>query len=274
MLFDPRPYWGAFTEVVALLRRHQELAWELTKREVRDRYAGQVFGALWAIGQPLIQIGVYLLMFVIVFHVPAAGAFQNDYAVYLLCGLIPWLGVLEAMQRGTTALAANASLVKQVVFPIELLPVKGVLAALLSQGVSWAMLVVYMLIRTGTLPATMALLPVLLVLQLLMMLGLSFALAAVGAFFRDLREFVQVFGVVGVFLMPTFYQPDMVPAVLRPLLYFNPMSYMVWCFQDACYFGAITRPWAWGAFAVLSLFCFSLGYRVFRRLKHHMGDLM
>ena len=64
-------------------------------------------------------------------------------------------------------------------------------------------------------------------------------------YFRDVKDFVQVFCIAGMYLMPVVYLPKMVPGVFRPLLNLNPFSYMVWCYQDACYFGRFEHPWAW-----------------------------
>ncbi len=79
---------------------------------------------------------------------------------------------------------------------------------------------------------------------------------------------------VGVFLMPVFYLPAAVPSIFRPIIYCNPFSYMVWCYQDACYFGRFEHPWAWGVFATLSLGTFYVGYLVFRRLKPMFGNVL
>lgn len=270
---------GHFRALEALLRllgRHRELTLAMAKREITDRYAGQTLGWLWAVGHPLVLMGVYVFIFNVVFKVRFAGtaALPRDYTVYLLSGLIPWFAFQEAMNKGATVIVANANLVKQVVFPIEVLPVKSVLATLLTQAIASAVLVVYTLAADGGVPWTYVLLPVLWAAQVLGMIGLCYMLASVGAYFRDVKDVVQVFCTVGMYLMPIFYWPDMVPVAFRPILYLNPFSYMVWCFQDVFYFGRIEHPAAWPVFLIGSLAAFYVGFRVFLKLKVGFGSVL
>ncbi len=275
-LLSGRAHWLAFYEVFALLTRNRQLTWEMTRREIADRYAGQILGTFWAIGHPLALMGLYVFVFAWVFQVKMGGTadLPLDYTTYLLAGLIPWMAFQESMNKGTTVILGNANLVKQVVFPIEVLPVKTVIASLGTQVVATAVLVVYVLARYGGLPWTYLLLPVLMLFQAMAMIGVAYVLAAVSVYFRDLKDMVQVFCLAGMYVMPVFYQPDMVPAPFRILLYFNPFSYMAWCYQDACYFGRLEHPWAWPAFFVGSAAAFYGGYRVFRKLKICFGSVL
>jgi lipopolysaccharide transport system permease protein len=275
-LLRPTSHIHALREVIELLTRHRQLTLEMARREIADRYVGQVFGMLWAIGHPLVIIGIYVFIFAFVFKVRinSAQAIPLDYTVYLLSGLIPWMAFQESMSKGTTVIVGNANLVKQVVFPIEVLPVKAVIASFLTQSVSMGLLTVYVLLKYRALPWTYALLPLLFFLQLSAMVGISFALSSVGVYFRDLKDFVQVLTLIGVYLMPIFYLPSMVPGLFRPLLFVNPFSYMIWCYQDACYFGRIQHPWAWAVFASSSIGVFYIGYRLFRKLKIMFGNVL
>lgn len=267
---------SAVAEFISLVTHHKQLTWEMTKREIGDRYAGQVFGVLWAIGHPLIQMAVYVLIFAFVFKVrmPRSPDMPLDYTTYLLSGLIPWLAFMESMTKSTTAIMSNAKLVKQVVFPIEILPVKGCLASLFTLSIFEAALIIYMLVTNGGLSPMLLMLPVLMFLQLLCMMGVGYIFSAVGAYFRDLKDIVQVFCITGLYVMPIFYLPSMVPGVFRPVLYLNPFSYMVWCYQDCCYFGRFEHPYAWAVFGGGSLLCFYAGYRIFRKLKPFFGNIL
>ena len=275
-LLSARTHFHACGEVVGLLTRHRQLTWEMTRREVSDRYAGQVLGAFWAIGHPLALMGVYLFIFGCVFRMKVGGTPEMplDYTVYLLSGLIPWMAFQESMAKGATVIVGNANLVKQVVFPVEVLPVKGVIASFSTQLVATTILAGYVLATHRALPWTYLLLPGLFFFQSLAMIGAAYTLAAVGAYFRDLKDFVQVFCIAGMYLMPVVYLPNMVPRVFRPLLSLNPFSYMAWCYQDACYFGRFAHPWAWPVFLLGSLAAFYLGYRVFRKMKTCFGNVL
>ncbi len=275
-ILSARRHLHAFQELLALLTRHRQLTWAMTRREIADRYAGQMLGTFWAVGHPLALMAIYVFIFGYVFCMKIGGTQQLplDYTTYLLAGLIPWMAFQESMAKGATVIVNNANLVKQVVFPIEVLPVKGVIASFSTQLVATALLAVYVLLTHGRMPWTYALLPALFFFQALAMIGAAYILAAVGAYFRDLKDFVQVFCIAGMYLMPVVYLPQMVPPAFRPLLHFNPFSYMAWCYQDACYFGRFEHPWAWPVFLGGSLGLFYLGYRVFRKLKVCFGSVL
>jgi lipopolysaccharide transport system permease protein len=275
-MFSPTGHLFAFRELIGLLTRHRQLTWEMTKREISERYVGQIFGTLWTIGHPLALMGIFVFVFAYVFKLKVGGTFElpRDFTTYLLSGLIPWMAFQESMAKGSTVILSNASLVKQVVFPIEILPVKGVIVTFVSQAVSSSVLILYVLIKHGFLPWTYALLPVLFFFQALAMIGVSYVLSSVGVFFRDLKDFVQVFCIAGLYMIPVVYLPKWVPGVVRPILFVNPFSHLVWCYQDICYFGRFEHPWSWGVLMFLSLTVFYGGYRIFIKLKIMFGNVL
>jgi homopolymeric O-antigen transport system permease protein len=262
---------------VPLLTRHRSLIWELAKREHSDRYAGSILGSVWAVGHPLALMAIYVVVFSFVFRVripPGASALPLDYPAYLMAGYLPWIALQECLLKSTISVASNPSLVKQVVFPVDVLPVKGGIAALLTQLVGTAFLVAYLIARHGVIAWTYLLFPVLLVLQLMTMVGVGLMLAAAGVFVRDLREFVQVGTIAGAFLLPIFYLPEWVPEVLRPLLYLNPGSYIVWCYQDVFYFGFIAHPLAWLVFPLGAMLALYMGLRFFHHVRHSFASAL
>lgn len=272
----PKYHIQAFRELISLLTRHRQLTVEMTKREITDRYMGQVFGTIWAIGHPLILMAVYVFVFTYIFNMKIGGTrdLPFGYAAYLMSGLIPWMGFQDAMSKSSTVVVNNANLVKQIVFPIEILPVKGALSSLVTMVISFIVFIGYVLISYRTVPWTYALLPALFMLQTLAMIGVCFVLASVGVYFRDMKDFVMIFTTVCFYAMPMLYLPSSVPKAVQFVLYLNPFSYLIWCYQDALYFGRFEHPAAWVIFSTVSIGIFYVGYRIFRKLKTMFGNML
>jgi lipopolysaccharide transport system permease protein len=260
----------------ALATKYRALTLEMARREFADRYTGQVFGLFWMVLHPLTLIAVYVFVFGYVFRVRITGAgdLPLDYTTYLLAGVIPWLGFQDALAKSSTVILNNASLVKQVIFPLEVLPVKIVIASLTTQVILIVLLMGYLLAVHRWVPWTYALLPPLILVQAAMMIGVCALVSATGVFFRDTKDFVQMFGTVGLYLVPALYLPAFVPGMFRPLLYLNPLSYLIWCYQDALYFGRLAHPAAWVFLVLFSLSIMLIGARAFHRLKTVFGNLL
>ena len=275
-VLDPRRHAAAYRELGRLLNHRRELIWELAKREIVERYAGQVLGTLWAIGHPLIMVAIYVMVFGYIFGVRGApgGDLPLGHTAFLLAGLVPWLIMSESMGKACGLIVGNTSLVKQVVFPVEVLPIKGTVSSMITLAVALAAVIVYVFASNGVLPLSYLVLPVVLALQFLLMLGVSYVLCAVSPFFRDLKDFVAVFLSMALFISPILYFSVQLPTALEIAIYLNPFSYMVWVYQDVMYYGHVAHPVAWVVYLLLSTGSFSVGYRLFNRLKPGFGDVL
>jgi homopolymeric O-antigen transport system permease protein len=256
------------------LGARRELIRELVARELRDRHAGQMLGVLWAYGHPLIMMLIYTVLFAYVF--PArfgSGAAMTDYSVNVFAGIVAWLAFQDVLSRAPTVMLAHASLVKQIVFPTEVLPIKAALAGAVPYSVGLAFVLAYAALH-GTLTWSAALLPFVILCQLAAMIGLTFLLSALGVFLRDLRDIVGVFLTINLFAQPILYNPFAVPRALQWVFVVNPFSYLVWCWQDALYYGGLRHPIAWVALPLGSAAVLVLGWQVFERLRHQFGDAL
>lgn len=263
-------------EPFLIIKKHRYLIYEMAKREIKDRYVGQVLSIFWSIGHPFVYMMVYIFIFVFVFKVKIGGTREMplDYTTYLLSGLIPWMCFQETMTKGCTVIISNANLVKQVVFPIEILSIKTVLSSVLTMLISLTILICYVLFLHHSILWTYIFIPILLILQILAMIGVAYILSSISVYFRDIKDFIQIFTVVGVYLVPIFYLPKFVPNIFKPLLYLNPFSYMIWCYQDVLYFGRFEHWWAWIIYVFLSISVFYLGYDFFKKLKISFGNVL
>ncbi len=275
-LLNIKIYYQAFREILLLLTKHHQLTVAMAKREIVERYAGQLFGVMWAVIHPVFIMGVYVFIFAYIIKMKIGGTqdLPLDYTTYLLAGLIPWMCFQESMSKASVVIVNNANLVKQVVFPIEVLPIKVVIASIFSMLISLLILMLYVLMVNRSIPVTYLLLPVLLMIQMALMIGINYLLSAIGAYFRDVKDVVQVFNTIGLYLVPIFYLPDQVPSIFRPLLYCNPFSYVIWCYQDILYFGRVEHWWSWLLLVGITAIAFLGGYRIFRKLKTMFGNVL
>ena len=266
-----------FVELFELFRSRGELLWALTKRELTDRYAAHTLGTAWIFLHPLLMVLVYVFVFAVVFRarIDAQGLqVTSDYPTYLLSGLLPWLAFQDALNKGTNSILQDKDLVKQVVFPIEALPIKSLSGPVVTLLIFVVMLGVYKLLAGQQLAAVTLLVIPLLVCQVLAMLGLAFVLSTAGAYIRDLRDVVTAISFVMIFLLPIVYLPNWVPEGLRFVLYLNPLSYMVWCYQDVFFYARIEHPVAWVIWPLIAGALFVGGHRAFMRVKSALGNFL
>lgn len=266
----------ALTHFATLVSAHRRLLSALVQRDLRDRFSGQAFGLFWTLGHPLVVMVLYAFLFAYVFparYAASAAAGPVDYAPSIFAGLVCWLTAQEVLARSSTVLQSHASLVKQIVFPTELLPLKSALASSAAQLVTLTFAVGYAAYK-GTLSPFALTLPFVVACQLAAMTGVSFLLASLGAYFRDVKDVIQVVLTVGLFAQPVLYNPHAVPTWLAAVFAVNPLSYFVWCYQDALYFGAPAHPAAWIVAPLVAVGILALGLTVFARAKHGFGDVL
>jgi lipopolysaccharide transport system permease protein len=275
-LLRPTPYLQAFHELLLLLTRQRALVLEMGRRELSAEHTGKALGGFWGFVQPLFLLAVYAFIYGVVFKAKIGGTYElpRNFTIYLLSGLVPWFAFQLAMSRSTGVIVGNANLVKQVVFDLNVLPIASTLAAMFSLILGLAFITVYTLAAYHTLPLMYVALPVVVLSQFFAMAGVSFTLASLGTFIRDVRDVIQLSAVVLIFLMPIVYLPNQVPSAFNPVLWLNPFTYMVYCYQDVLYFGRFQHMWSWVLFPLWSLIIFAAGYRLFRRVRPYFANVL
>jgi lipopolysaccharide transport system permease protein len=272
---DPRPNVFVLRELTASLWKYRELLLEMTKRDLFDRFAGQALGGVWAILQPLVLMLLYTFVFTFIFRLRmSSGDAGASYVVHLLAALAPWLAMQEALGRAADVIVGEANLVKQIVFPIEILPLKTVLSTVVMLAVGLAFPVLIALFSGTARPVFWLLLPIPVMSQLLLVSGLVYLLSAVGVFVRDVRDIVPLLLTVGLFLHPILYIPGQLSAWAEAAFYMSPISHVLWMYRDVVVFGAIMHPLAWIVGPSSGILSFVLGYRVFRSLRHNFGNVL
>jgi lipopolysaccharide transport system permease protein len=253
---------------------HWKLVQELARREITDPHAGQLAGPLWLIVHPVMMFLIFAFLFTGVFKVRISDRGPTDYLIYLFAGLSPWLLTQDVLSRATSVMIGNAAVVKKVMFPVEVLVAKTLLASLKVQSVLFVLVCAYTIWARGTVPVTFLYLPLLFVLHIALLWGLALFLSSMTPYFRDIAEFIRVFVMANIYLIPLMYLPSMVPENLQFILAINPFSHLIWCYQDVLYYNEIAHPASWGILAAMAAVALVAGSYVFVRLRHHLGSVL
>jgi lipopolysaccharide transport system permease protein len=206
--------------------KNRELITALAKREVASRYKGSTMGLVWAVATPLFMLGVYTFVFSVVFKARWDTAMNSraEFALVLFVGLTIFNIFAECIGRAPTLITQNSNYVKKVVFPLEILPCITMGAALFQGAMNLVVWLVFYCIFVGAPHGEALLLPLVLTPLLLSTLGLSWLLASLGTFLRDLSQVVSLGLTVLMFLSPIFYPSSALPARYQSLLQLNPIA--------------------------------------------------
>lgn len=253
------------------LFKHARLLAAITRVELSKKYAGSLLGVAWLVLQPALLLAVYLFVYLVVFKVRFEGFSRIEFVLYVFAGLVPFLGAIEAITVSALSIKANMHLVKNVMLPIELVPVRTVLVALSGETVS-IVIVTLLCLFNGLLGPSVLALPLALLLQALALLGLAWIVAGIGVALPDVSYFISLFMFLLMFVSPIAFTPEMVPGRLQFVIYLNPIFYMLEVFRDCLLSDRVIDLRIWAVHAVMSVGLFVVGASFFRGFKSVLVD--
>ncbi|WP_211460705.1 ABC transporter permease [Collimonas silvisoli] len=209
------------------LWQHRNLIRDLARRDAVGRYKGSFFGIVWSLITPLFMLAIYTFVFSQIFKARWGGGgsdSKTEFAIILFAGLIVFNLFSECINRAPGIILANANFVKKVVFPLEILPCVNLCSALFHATISITVLLAFEFIVTGTLPSTVWMIPIVLLPLMLLILGLSWWLAATGVFLRDIGQTVGIFMTALMFVSPIFFPSSSLPGDWKILVKLNPLA--------------------------------------------------
>jgi lipopolysaccharide transport system permease protein len=263
-------------EMAASFWRNRSLIKALVTREVVGRYRGSVFGILWSFFNPVFMLLVYTFVFSVVFKSRwnTGSDSRTEFALVLFAGLLVFNLFAECVSRAPGLILANVNYVKKVVFPLEILPWVAIGSALFHTLVSLSVWMLAYVILFGIPQPTALLLPLIVLPLVLFIMGLSWALASLGVFIRDVSQFIGIIVMALMFLSPIFYPVTALPEEYRPMLMLNPLTPGVEMMREVLYWG---RPPDW---ALLSLYTVAtgliawLGFAWFQKTRKGFADVL
>ncbi len=258
------------------LWRDRELLAALVQREVLGRYRGSVMGVMWSFFNPILMLAVYTFVFSVVFKARwnVASESKTEFALVLFAGLIAYGIFSECVNRAPTLIVSNPNYVKKVVFPLELLPVVTMGAALFHGLVSTGVWFIFYLFFFGVPPATALLLPFVFLPLVLLTLGLSWLLASLGVYLRDVAQVVTVLTGVLMFMSPVFYPISALPSEFQSILLINPLTASIEMLRDVIYWGRIPDVQTYMGNLILGLLAAWLGFAWFQKTRKGFADVL
>jgi len=263
--------------MLASARKHRHLIWQMTKREVIGRYQGSVMGILWSFLNPLCMLIVYTFVFSVVFKSHWGQQTTDNktaFALILFAGLITFSVFSEAIGRAPGLVTANVNYVKKVVFPLEILPIVSLASVAFHMLVSISILLVAFLLFNGFIHWTVIFFPLVFVPLALFVMGLSWALASLGVYLRDVQQTMTLAITVVMFLTPIFYPITALPERYQVYLRANPMAFFVDEARRVLVFGQMPDWTALGVATLLSLAAAWLGYAWFQKTRVGFADVL
>jgi lipopolysaccharide transport system permease protein len=263
--------WKSSRRMVGIIVRYHRMLAAITRVELAKRHAGSVLGFSWVVLQPALLLSVYVFVYMVVLRMRFEGFSRFDYVLYVFCGLVPYLGFMEALTTGGLSIKQNIHLVKNVMLPIELIPVRSVIVGMASQFVSIG-LVLVLVAADRSLSWRVVMLPAVVLLQMMWLAGLTWILASITVALPDITYFVNLFVFMLMFLSPIGYRPDMVPAAFSWVIYLNPIFYMTEMYRGAMLSGVAPRLTVILAYVTLCVVTFAMGSAFFERFRGVLTD--
>lgn len=258
------------------LWNHRHLIRSLAWREILGRYRGSAGGLVWSLVTPVLMLAVYTFVFSGIFQArwSQEATSPADYALQLFVGLLLHGLVAECLNRSPVLIVGNVSYVKRVVFPLDTLPVVTLVSALFHFMIGVAVLLAFQLFFHGSLQWTLVWLPVVLLPYLVLLLGVSWALAALGVYLRDISQLTGLLTIILMFLSPVFYPASALPERFRGLFNLNPLTLIIEQARDVVLNGVMPDFVSLGIYFVLSLVACFLGHRMFSVMKRGFADVL
>ncbi len=262
----------------------RELLLNLTMREVKGQYRRTALGQLWSIINPLATMVVYTLVFSLLLRSeppPGDPSGLDVYALWLMCGLLPWTYFTRVVNGGVASITSNAGLIKKVYFPRMHLPLSITLSTAITFGVELGVLTIALWVFGGFPLPWLPLVMIAVVILAMFATGLAMMLAILNVHFRDTQHFVSILLPMWMFLTPIIYPFSLVEAAAErtgawvlTVFELNPMLHIVQVFRTLLYDNALPGQLDWLAAILAASVVFSLGYLVFSRNERRLAELL
>ena len=249
------------------LFNYRELLKTSIKKEVRSKYKNSFLGVVWSFINPLLQIVVYAVIFSLILKNK-----QENYTIFICCGIIPWTFFSIAINKSAFAIIENGNIIKKVYFPREIIPISVVTAETINFLISTIIIICFVIIGGIGISKYILFYPIILFVQYLIILAISFIFSSICVFFRDLQHFIGIILQLLFYATPIVYSQDSLPTKFQWILKYNPMTYIINAYRDIFYYRQAIqiKPIIYMIF--LGTVATFLGFIVFNKLQRGFAE--
>ena len=248
--------------------KYREMIFSLVRKDLRGRYKGSILGFLWTFINPLFQLIIYTLVFSFLLKSDI-----DKYYLFLFVALIPWIFFSAALTGGSTAILSQKDMVKKIYFPREVLPIAYVTSCFVNMLYCFVIVFAVVLVSGVKLSLVSLLyLPVVMLIEYILALGISFISSAVTVYFRDLEHILGIVSMAWMYLTPIMYSIEIVPEQYQRIFSFNPMTPIIRAYRDILYYGQVPHIRTFISAIILGVIILVFGFWFFGRLKRGFAE--
>ena len=255
------------TNIFKNLYQYRELLKTSVKKEVRGKYKNSFLGVLWSFLNPLLQITVYAIVFPLILRNN-----QENYVIFLCCGLIPWTFFATSINRAAFSFVENGNILKKVYFPREIVPISVVTSEAINFLISTIIILGFVLFGGLGITKYVVLYPLILLVQYFVVLAISIVISSICVYLRDLQHFIGVALQLLFYAAPVVYAPSTIPDNFQWILKFNPMTYIINAYRDIFYNQKMIEIKPLLIVFVLAVMGFIVGYALFSKLQKGFAE--
>lgn len=249
----------------------RELLYTWTMRDFKVRYSQSLLGAAWAILQPLSLMVIFSIVFSLFLQVPTGGI---PYPVFAYTALLPWTFFANSLSFAIPSLVSNMNLVSKIYFPREVLPLSAIMVSFIDFVIAASIFVLLVLYYQVPIGATILLVPLILLVQILLTFAISLAGSAVMVFYRDVRFVIPLALQLWMYASPIIYPVTVVPEWLRPFYFLNPMAVLIDSYRRVILLNQMPDWLYLGLATVISILLTIAAYLYFKRAERQFADLI
>lgn len=243
--------------------KYRQMVFSLVKKDLRGRYKGSALGFLWTFINPLLQLCIYTVVFSIIMRMGI-----EKFYIFLFVALVPWIFFSSCLQSGATVVVGNQDLVKKIYFPRIVLPLSYVTSSFVNMLLTFIVVFAVLLVTGyGVNLIALLYLPVIMVIEYILALGITLITSACTVYLRDLEHILGIVGMAWMYLTPVIYSPEMVPDKFLFWFNLNPMTPIIEAYRDILYYKQAPQLETLALAAGLGVVVVVIGSFVFNKLQ-------